>query len=138
MGFFFTVFLWKMYADLFKGSVNLSVRFGFFRGILGECFCAFGFFFFSCWFWQPRGNAGFLQDRDGPTAESGPVLRQRSAFPLRARRTLREYPLFRADFAELLSEPPRAVAGSRQQWGLSRRRDGHPGFEQPIFVWSVP
>lgn len=115
--FFLLCFCGKCMLVYLREALILESGLGFLRG-LGEHFRAFGFFFFfSCCSWQPRDNAGFLRDWDGPMAESGPVLRQRSAFSLRARRTSREYPLFRADFAELLSEPPAPWLGAGSSGG---------------------
>lgn len=151
--FFFlppTAFTWKTPADLFKGSINLSVGFGGVSGRSGGALpCVF--YFFNSRFWQTRCHAGAPWERGGLAAARGPLLRQNSVFPPVTRRTLQKSPFSPSKFcrAQLFSEPSaplpeHAAVSSGQRGGgrglfspRPRSPDRRPGSEQPIFVLEV-
>lgn len=61
--------MWNMYADLFKGNINLSINF--FLGGWEDHFCVC---FFNC-FWQNHYDAGVCWEWDGVRADK-PILKQ--------------------------------------------------------------
>lgn len=124
-----------------REALILESGLGFLRG-LGEHFRAFGFFFFflAVVLGSPATTRASFGIGTARWQRAGPCSGSVPPFP-----SAREGPRGNTPCSEQIlpsSSPslPRrgweqAAAGAR---GLSRRRDGHPGFEQPIFVWSVP
>lgn len=101
--------------------------------------------FFNCCFLAEPLQCGIPLGTGRPGAPSRPIPQQYSVFPLFHERNLaKQAPFFPSSFcrAQLFSEPsaplpnPIAVRSSQAGAGGSAARDGHPGLEQPIFVWK--
>lgn len=152
--------MWNVYADLFKGNINLSVRWIFFRGLGGGVIFPCGllgvFFFlfvFNC-FWQNHCNAGSVGN--GMAWKQTSPLRSSRSFPL-----IQEEETHRNSFYFF---PPEQISSSaalfwafstiakphhgekhsacrvRGGWGsffTRRSQNWHPVFGQPIFVLEV-
>lgn len=133
-------------SDLFKESINLSVRFGDFLGVLwGGIFVRL---FFSCCFWQNHYNVGFLWEQGGTAQQAGPFPSSIPSFPS-SQAEPHAAPFFPSRFcrAQLFSEPsaplpnPIAVRSSQVGAGGSvarRHGTGILALSSPYLFGSVP
>lgn len=144
--YFFIVFMWQMYLIYLRKALILVSGLGIFLRVLGRGGAIFMCLFFNCCFLAEPLQCGIPLGTGRPGAPSRPFFpRQYSVFPLfHGRNLAKQTPFFPSSFcrAQLFSEPsaplpnPIAVRSSQAGAGGPAARDGHPGLEQPIFVWK--
>lgn len=142
--YFFIVFMWQMYLIYLRKALILVSGLGIFLRVSGWGAIFVYLFFNCCVLAEPLQCGISLGTGRSQRARSPAVFR---LSPLHEQ-NLAEHPFFRAAFVERSSflSPQHHCQTHRgeKQPGRGRglrgpaaaARDGHPGLEQPIFVWK--